>query len=120
MASKEARKQATAKKSTRGSPHRTSTCRSAAQRVREAEGVAVDPPIVGQVQIPPPEELAYYVGLAVLAAAEIIEWPVALVLTANHALTYCHHSSAAHELGEALEERGVAEEVGEALADSPI
>jgi len=133
MASKETRKQATAKKSTRGSPHRTSAHRSAAQRVREAESVTIDLPIVGRVQIPPAEELAYYVGLAVLAAAEIIEWPVALVVAATHALTYSHHSRvaqelgeavdesrAAQEVGEALEESGVAEEVGEALADSSI
>jgi hypothetical protein len=56
MASKETRKQATAKKSTRGSPHRTSAHRSAAQRVREAEGVAVDLPVVGKVQIPGKEQ----------------------------------------------------------------
>ncbi len=32
----------------------------------------VDLPILGHVELPRPEELAYYVGLAVLAAAEIL------------------------------------------------
>jgi hypothetical protein len=120
MASKETRKQATAKKSTRGSPHRTSTHGSAAQRVREAEGVAVDLPVVGKVQIPPAEELAYYVGLAVLAASEIIEWPVALIVAASHALTYSHHNRVAQELGEAVDESRAAQEVGEALEESDV
>lgn len=94
--------------------------------------MAVDLPIVGHVNLPRPEELAYYVGLTVLAAAEIIDWPVALVLAAGHALNYSHHSRvanelgdaldeihAARELGEALDESGVAEEIGEALASPP-
>src|SRR5271166_873217 len=55
---------------------RTATHRRAAQRVRETETVAVDLPIVGHIDLPRPEELAYYLGLTVLASAEIIDWPV--------------------------------------------
>jgi hypothetical protein len=48
--------------------------------------------------------LAYYGALAALAAAEIIEWPIALVLGVGHALAENHHSKVAQELGSALEE----------------
>jgi len=111
---------------------RTATHRRAAQRVRETETVAVDLPIVGHIDLPRPEELAYYLGLTVLASAEIIDWPVALAVAAGHALNYNHHSRVANEVGdaldeihaarelvEALDESGVAAEMGEALASPP-
>jgi hypothetical protein len=131
MPSNEPTRQTTRKKSTRGPAQRT-THRTATQRVRETESMPVDLPILGHVELPRPEELAYYVGLAVLAAAWIIDWPVALVLAAGHALNYSHHSCVANELGDALEgihevrelgealdESGVAEEISEAFASPP-
>ena len=113
----------------RRSAQRTERLRNAFGRPKAWPSIC---PIVGHVELPRPEELAYYVGLAVLAAAEIIDWPVALVLAAGHALNYSHHSRVANELGdalddihearelgEALDESGVAEEIGEALASPP-
>ena len=88
-----------AEKSRRASSHR-----SAVERVREAQGFAVDLPIVGRVRIPRPEQLAYYGALAALAAVEIIDWPIALAIGAGHALAEQHHSRVAQELGEALED----------------
>ena len=81
-----------------------SSHRSAVDRVRDAESFAVELPLVGSMRIPRPERLAYYGALTVLAAAEIIEWPVALVLGVGHALAENQRSKVAQELGEALEE----------------
>ena len=119
MASNESTRQTTRKTSTRGPAQRT-THRTAAQRVRQTESMPVDLPILGHVELPRPEELAYYVGLAVLAAAEIIDWPVALVLAAGHALNYSHHSRVANELGDALDEIHAARELGDALDESGV
>jgi hypothetical protein len=83
---------------------RTASHRSAVDRIREAESFAVQLPIVGRVRIPRPDQLAYYGGLAVLAAIEIIDWPVALIIATGHALANQHHSRLAEELGEAIEE----------------
>ncbi len=80
------------------------THRDAVQRVREAETFLVDLPIVGRMRIPRPEQLAFYGALGALAAVEIIEWPVALVLAAGHALMHNEHSRVAREVGEALED----------------
>ncbi|WP_422747177.1 hypothetical protein ACN27E_05365 [Mycobacterium sp. WMMD1722] len=74
------------------------------ERVREARTLAVDLPIVGRVRIPRPEQLAFYAAVGALAAVEIIEWPVALVLVTGHALMQNEHSRVAQEIGEALEE----------------
>jgi hypothetical protein len=78
--------------------------RNAVDRVLAAQGFAVELPVVGRVRIPRPEQLAYYGALGALAAAEIIEWPVAVVLAAGHWLIQNQHNRVAHEIGEALEE----------------
>ncbi|ART71596.1 hypothetical protein BTO20_26335 [Mycobacterium dioxanotrophicus] len=74
------------------------------ERVRDVDSVEIGLPVVGKVRIRQPERLVYYGAVAVLAAAEIIEWPVALVLGVGHALADNHHSKVAQELGSALEE----------------
>lgn len=74
------------------------------ERVREARTLAVDLPLLGRVRIPRPEQLAFYAAVGALAAAEIIEWPVALVLATGHALLQNEHGRVAQEIGEALED----------------
>ena len=88
---------------TEKSHHKTSH-RSAAERVRDAETMVVTLPVVGRVRVPRPEQLVYYGALAGLAALEIIDWPIALVIGAGHALAANTHSKVAQELGEALED----------------
>jgi hypothetical protein len=83
---------------------RAESHRSAVDRVREAESFAVQLPVLGRVRIPRPEQLAYFGGLAALAAIEIIEWPVALIIATGHVLASQHHNRLAEELGEAIEE----------------
>jgi hypothetical protein len=87
------------KKSRRGTSQR-----EAVNQIREAESFAVNLPIVGKVDIPRPEQIAYYGGLAALAALEIIDWPVAVVIVAGHVLATNHRSKILEELGEAMEE----------------
>ena len=83
----------------RGTSHR-----DAVKRVREGQGFAVNLPVVGRVKIPPPEHLAYYGALGVMAAVEIIDWPIALAIAAGHVLAEQHHNRFAQEVGEALED----------------
>jgi hypothetical protein len=85
-------------------PRRRVSHAQAVQQVREAESFAVNLPVVGHVDIPRPEQLAFYGGVAALAALQIIEWPVALAITAGHVLATQHHNRILEELGEALEE----------------
>jgi hypothetical protein len=61
-------------------------------------------PIIGDVAVPPPDKIAYYVGIGVLAALQVIEWPLALVITAGHILADQHLSGIAKGVGEALEQ----------------
>jgi hypothetical protein len=87
------------KKSRRGTSQR-----EAVQHIREGETFAVNLPVVGRVQVPRPEQLAYFGGLAALAAFELIDWPVAAVIAAGHILANNHHNRVLEELGEAMEE----------------
>jgi hypothetical protein len=83
---------------------RATSQREAVRQIREGETFAVNLPIVGQVIVPRPEQLAYYGGLAALAAFELIDWPVALVIATGHILASNHHNRLLEELGEAMEE----------------
>jgi hypothetical protein len=83
---------------------RKPTHAQAVQRVRESQRFAVSLPVLGRVTIPRPEQLAFYGGIAALAALEIIEWPVAVAITAGHLLASQQHNRTLEQLGEALEE----------------
>jgi hypothetical protein len=87
------------KKTRRATPQR-----EAVQKIREGETFVVNVPVLGQLEIPRPEQLAYFGGLAALAALELIDWPVALVIGAGHFLAANHHNRLLEELGEAMEE----------------
>jgi len=76
----------------------------AVRRVRQAQTLALDIPVLGRVRIPRPEQLAFYAVLGAMAAVEIIEWPVALALATGHALLQNEQNRVAQEVGEALED----------------
>lgn len=56
------------------------------------------------VHLPPPEHAAYYAGVAVLVALEVIEWPVALVVAAGHALASRSHNQVVEGVAEAAQD----------------
>jgi hypothetical protein len=86
------------KKARRGTPQR-----EAVEKIREGETFVMNLPVVGSVEIPRPEQLAYFGGLAALAVFDLIDWPVALVIAAGHVLASNHHNKILEELGEAIE-----------------
>ena len=57
-----------------------------------------------RLETPPVEHLVYYAGLGVLVAVEIVEFPVAAVLTVGHLLIGLTHRPGLESLGEVLEE----------------
>jgi len=57
-----------------------------------------------RLQTPPVEHLLFYAGLGALAAAEVIEWPIAVMFSAGHLLMEMTHRPGLQALGEALEE----------------
>ena len=61
------------------------------------------PMIDATVTLPPPERATFYAGLGALAAFELIEWPVAVVVGLGHYLATRSRSAAEKELGEAAE-----------------
>ncbi len=57
-----------------------------------------------QVELPPVENLLFYAGLGALVAANVVELPVALVLTVGHILIQLTHRPGLEALGAAFEE----------------
>ena len=78
--------------------------RAAAEKAARRNSVEVGVPFLGTVRLPAPEELAFLAGLGLLAVVDVIEWPVALVLGAGHALASNRRSRVVREFGQALEE----------------
>lgn len=76
----------------------------AAQQATVKNSVRVAVPGIGTVTLPPAEQLAFLGGIALLTALEVIDWPVALALTAGHALAHRSHNKIVQDFGEALEE----------------
>jgi hypothetical protein len=83
---------------------RATSQREAVEYIRKGETFVVNLPVVGQVPIPRPDQLAYFGGLAALAVFELIDWPVAVVIAAGHIMASNHHNRVLEELGEAMEE----------------
>src|SRR6202012_3007510 len=83
---------------------RESSQAEAVAQIREGETFALNLPVIGQVEIPRPEALAYYGGIAALAAFELIDWPGALVIAAGHLFASNHHNKLLGELGEGIED----------------
>jgi hypothetical protein len=55
------------------------------------------------VVVPPAERVVYYAGVGVLAAAGLIEWPLAVVVAAGHVVADQQMFSRLRGLGEAAE-----------------
>jgi cation-transporting ATPase I len=58
----------------------------ASRLVQWAKESSVRLPVAGRVPVPPPDQLALYAGLGVLAAVNVINWPVALSVGAGTAV----------------------------------
>ena len=80
-----------------------SSIRRSSGRIRAGKRLDVSLPIVGKVRLPPPEQLVFYGVLVTLAAAGIVDWPVALIVATGHALAENRHNRIVREFGEALE-----------------
>ncbi len=87
--------------------NRTSTHKASADAARTAidhHASTLRFPGLGDVRLPPADQLAFLGGLGLLAALEIIEWPVAAVVAAGHALMANRNNRMVREFGDALED----------------
>lgn len=75
-----------------------------AEEATTRKDLALALPVVGQVNLPPAPQLAWYAGMALLTALEVVDWPVALLLMAGRALADNRHSAALRDFGSALED----------------
>ncbi|OBI17237.1 MULTISPECIES: hypothetical protein [unclassified Mycobacterium] len=80
----------------------TQTRRRPSERTRKTERPRLNIPIIGRVRVPHADHLAFYGGLAALAAFQILDWPMALVLGAGQALAESQHDRVVREFGDAL------------------
>ena len=60
-------------------------------------------PVLGELNLPAPEQLVFIGGVAVVAVIGLLEWPVAALLVVGHVVATSSHRSMVRALGEALE-----------------
>lgn len=84
-------------------PRGQGTARAAAMAA-ERNTSHLQVPVLGRVELPPTDQLAFMGGILTLAAVGIMEWPVALVITAGHLLAHNRHVQILRDFGKALED----------------
>jgi hypothetical protein len=75
----------------------------AAEQALRRNSVFLRVPVLGELTLPPPEQVAFIGGVAVLAILGVVEWPVAVVLGLGHGLATQAHRKMVRALGEVLE-----------------
>jgi hypothetical protein len=78
--------------------------RLAALQAIDQNSLRLNLPCVGTVRLPPPQQLAWYGGIAAVVALGFLEWPVAAALAVGHLLAQDHRHRLLQDFGEALEE----------------
>jgi hypothetical protein len=98
------RKQATTDIAGRAEPRRpVEHAVLAAEQAVQRNSLFLRVPVIGEVTLPPPEQVAFIGGVVVLAAIGVLEWPVAAILGIGHGLATQAHRKMIRGLGEALE-----------------
>jgi hypothetical protein len=75
----------------------------AAEQAVQRNSLYVRLPVLGELNLPAPEQVAFIGGVAVLAVIGVLEWPVAALLVIGHAVATHAHRKTVRALGEALE-----------------
>ena len=83
--------------------HHARSPHQAAETARRSSRTRVTIPGLGHIDLPPTDELVYIAGVGALAILGAVEWPVAVVLGAGHALANRRRNKLLREFGEALE-----------------
>ncbi len=65
--------------------------------IERAKKFSLRLPVVGTVQVPPPDQMAFYGALGLLAALNVIDWPVALAVGAGQVVVARHFRDRNHE-----------------------
>jgi len=76
----------------------------AAQQASARNSVHVTVPVLGTLDLPPTEDLAYLAGMGVLAVAGVLEWPIAVTLALGHLFANSRRNKTLRDFGQALEE----------------
>jgi hypothetical protein len=77
--------------------------RRAVEHTMRRNTIRVHLPLLGEVMLPPLEELVFVGGITVLTLLGLVDWPVALLVAVGHALSLSGRNRVLREFGAALE-----------------
>jgi hypothetical protein len=78
--------------------------RQAAQRATAHNSTRIIAPVLGAVDLPSTEELAFIGGIGLLAVVGVLEWPIAATLAVGHLFASNRRNKTLRDFGSALEE----------------
>ncbi len=90
--------------STKNRPAGRRNSAGAARQATDRHSTVVRLPGIGEVRLPGADQIAFLGGLGLLAALDILEWPLAVAVGVGHALVADRNNRIVREFGEALEE----------------
>jgi hypothetical protein len=56
-----------------------------------------------RIELLPPEQIGYFMGLGLLVALEVIDWPIAVVVAVGHTIAYRSQRVGLRQFGAAIE-----------------
>jgi hypothetical protein len=81
----------------------TKTTRQNIQRLKRGGPTVTVPGTETKVNLPDRSGLLWYAGIGAMAAAELIEWPVALIIAGTHFVENHSHSRDIEQLAEGID-----------------
>jgi hypothetical protein len=70
--------------------------------MHRANDLRISVPVIGEVRLPPAQNLAFIAAVGALTAFGLIQWPVALIVVVGHVLATKARESTVRGLGEGL------------------
>lgn len=81
-----------------------SLSQQAAQQSVQGNSTCMQLPLVGKITIPPPEDLAWYVGVGFLGVVGAVDWPIIGIVSLGKLLSQVRRNKTLQDFGQALEE----------------
>jgi hypothetical protein len=70
--------------------------------MHRANDLRISVPVIGEVRLPPAQNLAFFAAVGALTAFGLIQWPVALIVVVGHVLATRARRSTVRGFGEGL------------------
>lgn len=91
-------------KSPKDNPERKAISKATKDSLERQSSMSIAIPILGQIHLPPVQDLAWYAGLGLLGASGLVDWPILGVVMTGKILSEIKGNKVVSNFGSSLEE----------------